>query len=159
LNPTHKKWAAIYANGESICVQTCSGFRRSVADPGGGLFFLPGRPEVSELGNALNSALARSRMLAPEELGRFFDVAAVKARYEEWVATYMQKYGYASRRALFKDMKHCSVESAGGVVRFSPTVHEELEAWSGIEGEFTVPEPVSDQDLGQAAFRALEVCK
>jgi hypothetical protein len=160
--PVGKKWAAIYANDESICVQTCSGLRRSVADPQGTLVFMAWPPSHEELGDALKTALLRSRTLAPEQLSELFDVNEIKARYESWVATYMQRFGYASRRALFKDMKHCPVEFADGVIKISATTHDESEGWSGrgIDVDLAAtPEAASAPELGEAALRAIGLCR
>jgi hypothetical protein len=160
--PVGRKWAAIYANDESICVQTCSGLRRSVADPQGAVVFMSWPPNPQELGDALKTALLQSRTLAPEQLAELFDVKEIKARYESWVASYMQRFGYASRRALFKDMKHCTVEYSDGVIKISPTTHEESEGWSGQGIDVDVaatPEAASAPELGQAALRAISLCR
>lgn len=157
-----KKWAAIYANDEFICVQTCSGLRRTASDPAGRLLFLPAVPESYELGQAIQDALSVSRTLTPEEIGQFFDVAAVERKYEDWVSIMMQKFGYATRRELFKKMKHCQIECSDGAISIRPMLHEKLEAWSGkgIEkaDHVLIAETASTHDLGEGALLALSRC-
>ncbi len=41
------------------------------------------------------------------------------------------KYGYKTKKALFKDMKHCTIHCVNGVIKISPYRHEKLEAWGG----------------------------
>lgn len=157
-----KKWAAIYANEEFIFVETCSGLRRTASDPNGEQIFLNAAPEPSELGQAVLAALSKSRVLAPEEIGSFFDVAAIEKRYEDWVSKVMQKYGYAARRDLFKKMKHCQLECSEGTISLRPTFHEKPEAWSGKgidKGDHVlVPETVSTQEAGEGVLLALSRC-
>lgn len=157
-----KKWAAIYANDEFTCVQTCSGLRSTARDANGELIFLSAAPEPSELGQAVLAALSKSRVLAPEEIGSFFDLAAIEKRYEDWVSEAMQKYGYATRRDLFKKMKHCQLECSGGTVSLRPTFHEKLEAWSGKgidkDAHVLVAETASAHEIGEGSLLALSRC-
>jgi hypothetical protein len=157
-----KKWAAIYANDEFVCVQTCSGLRSTASDPAGKLIFLHAAPAPHELGQALQAALSVSRTLTPEEIGQFFDVQAIEKRYEDWVAVVMQKFGYSTRRNLFKKMKHCQVVCSEGTISIRPTFHEKLEAWSGKSIEKTdhvlIPETVSSHDIGEGALLAMSKC-
>lgn len=154
-----KKWSAIYANDEFICVQTCSGLRRVASDPDGRLLFLSAAPDPEEFGQALQDALSASRTLTPEEIGQFFDVATIERRYEDWVSAMMQKFGYTSRRSLFKGMKCCDVESLGGIITIRPMCHEKLEAWSakGIEraDHVLIEEVAPAYELGEGALLAL----
>ena len=159
---TQKKWAAIYANDEFVCVQTCSGLRSTASDPAGKLIFLHAVPMPHELGQALQEALLVSRRLTPEEIGHFFDVTAIEIRYEDWVAVMMQKFGYQTRRELFKKMKHCQVECSAGTIFIRPTFHEKLEAWSGKGIEKTdhilISEMASPYELGEGALLAMSRC-
>lgn len=157
-----KKWAAIYANNEFICVQTCSGFRRTAFDPKGALIFLSPNPELQELGHAVQEALAASRVLTPDEIGSFFDVSAIEQAYESWVSTMLEKFKYATRRDLFQNMRHCHVESSSGIISIRPTFHEKAEGWSGTGIEKSdyvlTQQTASAQELGQGALRALSKC-
>jgi len=157
-----KKWAAIYANEKFVCVQTCSGLRSTTSDPAGKLIFLHASPVPQELGRALQEALSLSRILTPEEIGQFFDLAAVEKRYEDWVAVMMEKFGYSTRRDLFKKMKHCIVECSNRVISIRPTFHEKSEAWSGKGIDKTdhvlISETASSHDLGEGALLAISRC-
>jgi hypothetical protein len=132
------------------------------SDPSGKLILLSALPTAQELGQSLKDALSMSRMLAPEEIGQFFDVAVVEKRYEDWVALVMQRFGYPTRREMFKKMKHCQIECTGGIISIRPTFHEKLEAWSAkdIEREdhVLIEEAASAHDIGEGAQLALSRC-
>ncbi|EJN27343.1 hypothetical protein PMI36_00615 [Pseudomonas sp. GM79] len=98
---------------------------------------------VQELGASVLEALAQSRFVLPEPRKEvwihpeatfdrdLYDYDLTKQRYEKWVDRVIDRYGYKNKRALFKDMKKCSVESKNGEIIIRPSFHEKLEAWSG----------------------------
>jgi CDI immunity protein len=157
-----RKWAAIDANEKLICIETYSGYRRSAADPAGKQFVMDWPAEPAAIGQALHEALAASRMLKPEEFATFFDRDAGEQRYESWVAMLQQRFAYASRRTLFKNMNYCDVECLDGVITIRPWFHEELEGWTG-EGipktdHVVVKEETPAKELGEAVLLALSRC-
>jgi len=157
-----KKWASIYANEKLICVETCSGLRMTARDPDGKFILLSIGASPEGIGDGVKDALSASRVLSPAELGLFFDVSAVKQRYEEWVSLLLKEFDYESRRALFKEMKHCQVECVEGVITIMPTHHEKIEAWSGKgldESSYVmVPENASSNEVGEAVLLAISRC-
>lgn len=63
-----------------------------------------------------------------------YDYKKAAERYAEWTQDLMARYGYKTKRALFKDMKNVSIESKNGVMTFSPSHHEKMEAWGREKG-------------------------
>lgn len=136
-------WAGAICNGDFICVETYSGYRSSRRDPKGAQHLLV--PDVSDeaLGAAFLDALARSRFVLSEPRADvwihpeaefdsdLYDYKQGIERYAEWAKTLMGRYGYKTKRALFKEMKNCSIESQNGTITIRPSHHEKLEAWSG----------------------------
>lgn len=157
------RWAAAYLADQFICVQTYSSRRAAAADPLGRVFFLPLQCSNQELGNALEEALEASRQLSKEEADRFFEARAMEQRYEEWVDSMMQRFGYKSRRHLFTGMKRCTVDLRDGVITIRPTRHDEAESWSGggIEKESYVKVPVAagSGDIGAGLREGFARCK
>ena len=74
----------------------------------------------------------------------------------------MERYGYKTKRALFKDMKKCSIESNRGQITIRPSYHEKLEAWSGkgvSESDYVIiPSGSSPSDVGAALRLAFSRC-
>jgi len=158
----HQAWAAIFATDQLICIETHSGLRSTASDPGGKTELVPLGAESGVVGAALMAALSASRILQPKELGTFFDLAALEARYERWVELLMKAHQCESRRSLFKGMKYCFARVSDGVVELRPTRQEKLEVWTG-EGiteadRVHVKLKASPQELGDAVLLALSRC-
>lgn len=167
-------WADAKFNTDFICIETYSGYRSSHADPQGVQHLV--RPDASdlELGAALLDALEHSRFVLPEPRKdvwihpeatfdmRLYDYDLNNQRYAEWVCKLMRIYGYKTRRALFKDMKSCSVESRREVITIRPSCHEKLEVWSGkgiaSSEHVTIPSKSTSSDVGAALRLAFSRC-
>lgn len=109
------------------------------------------------------AALAVSRTIDPETNPEFFDIRGrVIKYYNEWVAQVMGRFEYQTKRALFKDMKSCSVDALDGVVTIRPSHHEKLEAWSGkgiAEKDYIVISSHSPhEEIGAALRLAFSRC-
>lgn len=167
-------WADAKFNTDFICIETYSGYRSSQADPQGAQHLV--RPDASdqELGAALLDALAHSRFVLPEPRKdiwihpeatfdmSLYDYDLNNQRYVEWVCKLMEVYGYKNRRALFKDMKNCGVESKNDGITIRPRHHEKLEAWSGKgiseSDNVVIPANSSPAEVGAALRLAFSRC-
>ncbi len=167
-------WADAVFNKEFICVKTYSGYRSSRADPQGVEHHAS--PEISdqELGVVVLDALAHSRFVLPEPRKdvwihpeatfdmELYDYSLTNQRYDQWVENTLERYGYKTKRALFKDMKKCSIESTKGQITIRPSHHEKLEAWSGKginESDYVIIPTSSDpSDVGAALRLAFSRC-
>ncbi|MNB63161.1 hypothetical protein D3C87_949650 [compost metagenome] len=128
----NKAWAYVKFNKDFIFIETYSGYFNCLPDPEGKRSLLLHTCEDSELGECVLAALAVSRMIDPKENPEFFDFRGrVVTQYNEWIANLMKEFGYKTKRALFKDMKICSLDAVNGLVTIRPSHHEKLEAWSG----------------------------
>jgi len=124
-----KAWASAKATEHFIDLHAYSGYRSSVIDSEGKNFDLPVSVSDEELGRALLDTLASSRFL---DVGGVYALnVEAQANYEAWVAKKMALHGYKSRRALFKNMKTCTIESQDGEITIVPWHHDKLEGWSG----------------------------
>ena len=157
-----KRWASAKKTPEFICVETYSGRGRTAQDPAGKQFVLACDATNQELGAAVLQALDHSRVLSLEEASAFFEYKAVKLRYEQWVADLVERYGYKTRRSLFKDMISCDIKSDGCDVVFVPTRHEKLEAWGREKGdglqELALPVSSCLDEIGRALRLAFDRC-
>ncbi|WP_035061423.1 contact-dependent growth inhibition system immunity protein [Andreprevotia chitinilytica] len=155
-------WSNATCNGDFVCVETWSGYRSSMRDPQGKQYLLSPDISVQELGAALLDALAHSRFVLPAEDLNLYDYKQGIERNATWIADLMTRYGYKTKRALFKDMKSCNVRSQGGVITIRPSKHEKLESWSGdgiSEGDYVVlPANSSAEEVGKALQLAFSRC-
>jgi hypothetical protein len=154
---------SIYANPEVLIVQPCTELRRQRFNLEETAHFLAPTAAEHEIGFALLDALSRYKALAPEEIGKFFDLATVEKDYERWVTDLRERFGIKSRKALFQGMKHCSVDADEQTICVRPTKHKKLEAWggTGMNGEDygRVGRNASPAEIGRAVLAGLERCQ
>ncbi len=167
-------WADAGINKEFLYVKTYSGYRSSRADPLGIEHHFS--PDISDqkLGEAVLDALAHSRFVLSEPRKdvwihpeatfdkELYDLKLTGQRYEQWVGSNLERYGYKTKRALFKDMKKCSIEAKEGCITIRPSHHEKPELWSGkgiSESDYvTVSIDCSHSDIGSALRLAFSRC-
>jgi hypothetical protein len=138
------RWAAAYCNSDFIYVQTYSGFRSGThADPKGKEYFLRTDASDDELGCSILAALAASRFVLPapragsiyspevEFDAELYDSKSSEEMQVGWIKKITEAYGYKTKRALFKDMRYCSVTHHEGTITIRPWHHEKLDSWSG----------------------------
>ncbi|RBH52537.1 MULTISPECIES: contact-dependent growth inhibition system immunity protein [Pseudomonas] len=162
-NLNNKSWAYVKFNDDFIFIETYSGYFNCLPDPEGKRFFLSHSSADSELGGSVLDSLAVSRMIDPKEDLGFFDLRGrVAIQYNEWIADVMIRFGYKTKRALFKDMKSCSMDAVDGLITIRPSHHEKLEAWSGkgiTEKDYVVISSSSSlDDIGAALRLAFSRC-
>lgn len=136
-----------------------------VADPGVAPYLLSLDADDSALGKAMSEALSRSQAFPQEVSGNFLDFNRIQANYESWVADVMARYGYKTRRALFKQMLLCSARQQGGVITFAPSRKDRLEAWGRTKDDIAegmTDEVIADTEpavaIGAALRRAMSRC-
>lgn len=165
-------WAEAVCNGDFICVDTFSGYRSSRRDPKGKQILLS--PDTSDevLGLAVLDALAHSRFVlgAPrtdvwvhpevEFDMDLYDHRRVAERYAAWTKALMERYGYKTKRALFKDMKNCHIHREGDVITMHPSHHEKLEHWGGGDGieKLVIPADSTPEKIGASLRLAFSRC-
>lgn len=129
-------------------------------DPESAQHLLPLDVDDETLGRAAQDALAHSRLLTMEEIAVFFNLAQGKARYDAWVADLMARYDYKTRRALFKRMLSCGIRKQDGVITFSPSRKDRLEAWEELskEADVVIAADRSPAEIGAALRVAMSRC-
>ncbi len=130
--------------------------------PGGVELYLPPDPEAAILGAAIREAIAKSCKPDWRDYKHELSMDNIQARYQQWVADVMMRYGYKTRRAMFKGMKSCGIEHFSGVTVLRPSRHYTLEGWDG-EGipqshRIGVRDESDDRTLGEAALLTLSRC-
>lgn len=153
--------ASIKMNEQFISIQTYSGYRGHRADPDVPSFLFELDATDEALGQGLLDALSKSRCIDLSEVGGFFDLDRTYREYNQWIEFMMSRYGYKTKRALFKNMENCSAYVYDSTIEISPTYHVKLEAWDGT-GDKSLDVHVSIHDtpavIGQAIRLALSRC-
>lgn len=174
-NANRDAWAQAICNREFFCIETYSGYGGGTnADPKGKQIFLVPEVDNDTLGSATLDALARSRLvLGAPRAGSvyppdvefdmsFTDYAQIAERYAAKTKALMERYGYKSKRALFKDMKNCYVKREGGVITICPSHHEKLESWGRTQGDgiedVVIPADSAPAEIGAALRLAFSRC-
>ena len=155
-----KSWATVKINEEFIDITACAGYRACYLDPEAWSVQLAPDEDDNKLGKTVVEALNASRFLEPREA--FTMQAASPQQYELWVNGLVERFGYRSRRSMFKRMKSCSVTRSDGVILFKPLRHHKLESWSGDgipeENHVEIPADLSPTEIGAALRIALGLC-
>ncbi|MGT3243552.1 contact-dependent growth inhibition system immunity protein [Yersinia enterocolitica] len=163
FNKDQDYWVSVYSTKDFLSVETDSGLGRVRRDPLFPSHLLPPDADDQTIGEAVLVALSNSRTLSLEESADFFDLEKGKEQYAAWIAMLMERYGYKTKRALFKDMKNCSIHCLNDVITISPTRHEKLEAWGGTgrggSDDVTLSAYSSPPEIGAALRLALSRCK
>lgn len=170
-----RKWAEAVKNNEFISIQTYSGYGGGMnADPKGVEHILPADASDDALGSALLDALSRSRFVLArprtdvwqhpevEFDADLTDPERTQERYKAWVANLMARFGYKTKRALFKDMMSCGIELDDGVITIRPSHHERLEAWGREKDDVFVDVAIAEDrpaaEIGAALKLAFSRC-
>ncbi|WP_445375889.1 contact-dependent growth inhibition system immunity protein [Photorhabdus tasmaniensis] len=163
FNKDQDYWAGCYSTNEFLLIETYSGLGMVGVDPLFPRHLLAPDANNKDIGETLIQALSDSRTLTSlDERVAFFDLEKGKQQYAAWIAMLIEKYGYKTKRALFKGMKRCSIHGVNSLITMRPSYHEKLEAWSGDrikESDYVVlPIDSSSEEIGAALRLAFSRC-
>lgn len=163
FNKAQDYWVGCYSTNEFLLIETKSGLGMVSSDPLFPSHLLPPDADEQSIGETILQALSDSRTLTVKECGTFFDREKGKEQYAAWIAMLMEKYGYKTKRALFKGMKNCGIHCVNGFITISPTRHEKLEGWGRTKGDgiedVVLPVDSSPSEIGAGLRLALSRCK
>jgi hypothetical protein len=156
-------WTSIYANHGYISVSTSSGYLVCTCDLDGEHIVLNDTCSDLELGNAVLSALGKSRVIDEEEIAEFFDCDKVNEKYEIWVSTLLAKMDGMSRKKAFDKMKHATAVVREESLTLSPNRKERGRAWSGRgfteADKIVLHPPFFPENIGGSLKGVLALCK
>lgn len=172
---TRGRWANAYRKGDFLFIETWSGYRGGDRrDHRGKQNFLAPDAVDAVAGEAVLDALAHSRWVLPvrdndgtDPEGVEFDLDLYDykqsaERYEIWIKTLMERYGYKTKRALFKDLENCQISVKDGVMKIVPLQHTKLEQWEGLgpndAGAVEISADSSPTEIGAALRLAFTRC-
>ncbi|WP_336699279.1 contact-dependent growth inhibition system immunity protein [Pantoea dispersa] len=163
FNKDQDYWANVFATQEFLSIETYSGLGMTGRDSLFSPHILPPDADDQSIGEAILKSLSDSRTLTVQECENFFDLEKGKEQYLAWIVTLMEKFGYKTKRAMFKDMKKCGVHLINDVISISPTRHEKLEGWGRTKGDgiedVILKADSSLAEIGAGLRLALSRCK
>lgn len=158
-----KQRASAYCNGDFILLETKSGYRSVKTDPEAPRRMLAMDAEAVVIGRAVLDTLQRSRQIDPSDIDVFFDPTTTSVEYDRRNEELMERFGYKSKKALFKNMASVSICRDGGQILLSPLKHDDLEGWGRKKGDgiedVLVAADVAPAELGAALRLAFSRCK
>lgn len=153
--------ATAFCNSEYFYISTLSQGMLDYAEPTAPPHFLAFDVEDAVLGHAMRSALNASRKVSTEEFQKIFHSGVVQKLGKDRDAFAMHRYGYQSRRAMYKNMRNCSISVIDGQIEIVPMHQKSLDGYSATnEG----PSPLyisldaNDAHLGSALREAFSRC-
>lgn len=164
FNKDQHYWVSAYCTDEFLSIETYSGLGMIGRDTKFPSHLFPADANDQIVGEAILQALSDSRTLnSLEERVLFFDLKRGKEQYADWIAMLMEKYGYKTKKALFKGMKKCGLHLINDQITIRPSFHEKLEAWSGDrieESDYVILSVDSSlTEIGAGLRLALSRCK
>jgi hypothetical protein len=160
---TEKDWiknSCSSINEKFISIRPCSGYTMSVIDFTQPEFLFDISVSDEDLGKAVVESLKNSRFLELEKAYELEDIC--KEHYPKWVAQLMERYGYKTKRALFRGMNSCSIELEDKTITIRPSHHDQLEGWSGNaiteRNKVHIPFDAPHSEIGAALRLAFSRC-
>ncbi|MDI3359364.1 contact-dependent growth inhibition system immunity protein [Lelliottia sp. V89_10] len=164
FNKDQDYWVNVFVTNDFLLIETQSGLGMVATDPLFPAHLLPPSSSDEIIGQTILQALSDSRTLTDlADRIALFDLEKGKEQYAAWVAMLMSQYGYKTKRALFKNMKNCSIHCVNGIITISPSRHEKLEAWGRTKGDgiedVVLSVDSTPEEIGAGLRLALSRCK
>lgn len=156
------KRATAYLNEKFFEVVVISQGMLDYAEPSMAPYYLSPDTDDAPLGMTLRLALSSSKKVTAEEFQKIFHSGVVQRLAEERNKAAMQKYGYKTKRAFYKNMRCCWISVFDGKIEIKPTHHKSLDGYSGISNDGPeiqhLPTTCTDAELGAALREGFKRC-
>ncbi|WP_459204131.1 contact-dependent growth inhibition system immunity protein (plasmid) [Ralstonia pseudosolanacearum] len=154
--------ANAYFNGHFFYICTMSQGVLDYVDPDVAPHYLELGANDAELGEALRSALRESRCVSVEDFQGLFKSGAIQSAEQERAVWAMARYGYKTKRAMYKNMKCCWIKFQDEVIEIKPTFHKSMDCYTGLSSGgpeiIHLRDAVSDAELGAALREGFTRC-
>ncbi|HVO91924.1 MAG TPA: contact-dependent growth inhibition system immunity protein [Terriglobales bacterium] len=157
--PFKKTATVFYREDKFISVQPLSGTNMvHYREDGNDWVYLEPNASDQVLGQALAAALARSRFVDDDA---FYEPDRAMRVYANWETDFMNRYGYKTKHAAYKNLGWCLARVFDGKVSIQPHRYEKMNTWRSLPADRTVVVPASDDAaaLGAALRLALDRCE
>lgn len=155
------KRSCVFFNKEFFWIHTQAVGMISVGDPLVEPVYLVPDADDSMLGATLRQCLEKSRHIEMVEFQKMFKAGVFNQLDEDRNQVAMQKYGYKTKRALYKNMLCCWISVSDGQIEIAPSRQKSVDSYTATkEG----PEPlvldasIDDAELGSALREGFKRC-
>jgi len=156
------KNAIITATRRYYCVWTESGFRLLWGDPDCEPIILDSSVSDAAIGDAIQSALSKSRFLSTAEAESFATVRQqeISDKSAECDAALAKRFGYKNETQMNKEAKYVSVKFSEGKFTIKPYHTNNSTSYSGVDADqhVIIPGNSSPTKIGAAFRQALSRC-
>ena len=152
---------SVTLNADFFCITTMSQGMLNYLEPDVQPHYLAPSVDDSTLGKTLRTALAASKRVSVEEFQAIFHSGVIQKLGDERMRAVMQKYGYKTKRAMYKNMDKCSVDLGDGKIVIQPMHHKSIDGYSATTSgpeSLVVDAAISDAELGAALRDAFKRC-
>ena len=154
--------ASVFLNGDFIEFITISRGMMGFADPDVIPKHLPPDSTDEEIGYATRKALSCSKRISAGEFQALFKSGIVQKKMKEHEASSIQEHGYKSRRALYVNMKNCTVSQREDRIEVQPMHHNSIDGFSATKQDMSkmliLNVDASDSELGAAVKEGFDRC-
>lgn len=154
--------AEVGFNGDFFDVISISIGMVNYPEPSAKAHYLAPDVDDDKLGGVLRLALADSKRTSAAEFQKIFASGEIQKLADERTKYAMQRYGYKSKKAMFKEMMCCWVSVLEDQIKIQPTHHKSIDGYSGISQEgseiLSLSVNATDADLGAALRDGFKRC-
>ena len=154
--------ASVFYNGDFFEFITISRGMMGYADPDVMPKYLPPNSTDEEIGSAMRQALSHSKRISAAEFQALFKSGIVQKKMKEHEDSSIKEHGYKSRRALYLNMKNCTVSQHEDRIEVQPMHHNSIDGFSATKQDISkmlnVNVDASDSELGAAIKEGLCRC-
>ena len=157
------QWADIHQTDRFISIEPLSGYNMVQREDEGCVFYLQPDATDDALGRALLKALDKSRFIwPPDEAVEFFKEERYLECDRNWHKEIMRRYGYETKRELYRNMNWCRAERSEGTISIQSHKRDdkpEQRKWAPPDKTVIIPVTTNPTAAGAALRLAFDRCE
>ena len=156
------QWAEIHRTERFISFEPLSGYSLVVREDEGYVIYLPPDAGDDALGAALLKVLDKSRFILPDDDPNLLEWRRYRKCGQNWHKDVMRRYGYKTKRDLYKHMNWCRAKRSEGTISIQPHQRRDKPGewrWLPPEQKVVIPATRDAAAVGAALRLALDRCE
>lgn len=153
---------AIFKSENIYCVIVQAVGMITIGEPNEDPQFIFSNEGDEVLGEKVLRALTLSRELSHQDLQIIVNSGKLNEYDEQRNLIMMEKFGYANKRSLYRNMKCCWVSTDGETIEILPSHHKSMDRYTARKDSgphpVIVPAKLTGRDLGVAIRDAFLLC-